>query len=132
MTDFKKNIKWAIMFLLLICICVFMLVIHGHLSQTAQTAQIMQNGEVIRTVDLQNVKEPYEFEIIAENGGTNTIRVENGKIGMIQASCPDKICVKQGFITNGVLPIVCLPNKLSVVITDENNDLDAMTGGINQ
>lgn len=102
------------------------------MGETAKTAQIIQDGQVIQTIDLQNVKEPYEFEITAKNGGHNTIRVENGKIGIIHASCPDKICVKQGFITNGTLPIVCLPNKLSVVVVNGNDELDAVTGGIMQ
>lgn len=127
MADFKKNLKWAIMFLLLIGISLIVLFIHKQSLGTAKTAQIIQNGEVIRTVDLRNVSEPYEFEIISENGGTNTVRVENGKIGIIHASCPDKICVKQGFIANGVLPIVCLPNKLSVVVTGGSIGLDAIT-----
>lgn len=129
MKNFKQNLKWVFVFLLLIIVSLFVLFIHRKFSETATTAQIIQDGEVIRTVDLQNVGEPYEFEITAKNGEKNTVRVENGKIGIIHASCPDKICVKQGFITNGVLPIVCLPNKLSVIITDGNNGVDAMTGG---
>ncbi len=132
MENLKQNLKWALVFLLLIIANLFVLFIHRQFFETAKTAQIIQDGEVIRAVDLQNVEEPYEFEITAKNGGKNTVRVENGKIGIIHASCPDKICVNQGFITNEVLPIVCLPNKLSIVITDDNNDLDAMTGGIAQ
>ena len=132
MENIKKNLKWACVFLLLIIICLFVSIIHSQLSETAKTAQILQDGQVIQTIDLQNVKEPYEFEIIAKNGGHNTIRVENGKIGIVHASCPDKICVKQGFSTNGTLPIVCLPNKLSVVIVNDNDGLDAVTGGIMQ
>lgn len=132
MENLKQNLKWALVFLLLIIVNLFVLFIHRRFFETATTAQIIQDGQVIQTIDLQNVKEPYEFEITAKNGGKNTVRVENGKIGIIHASCPDKICVNQGFITNGVLPIVCLPNKLSVVITDDNNNLDAMTGGIAQ
>ncbi len=130
MENTKKNLKWACVFLLLLIICLFVSVIHGQLSETAKTAQIMQYGKVVQTIDLQNIKEPHEFEITAINGGSNIIRVENVKIGIVHASCPDKICVKQGFITNGTLPIVCLPNKLSVVITNNNNELDAVTGGI--
>lgn len=109
-----------------------MLFVRGQFSDTAKTAQIIQNGEIIRTIDLQNIGEPYEFVISARNGGQNIVRVEPGKIGIIHASCPDKICVNQGFITNGALPIVCLPNKLFVVIVDDNDDLDAITGGIVQ
>ena len=132
MENIKKNLKWVCVFLLLIIISLLVLLIHERLGETAKTAQIIQDGQVIQTIDLQNVKEPYEFEITAKNGGHNTIRVENGKIGIIHASCPDKICVKQGFITNGTLPIVCLPNKLSVVVVDGNDELDAVTGGIMQ
>ena len=130
MENIQKNLKWACVFLLLIMLCLFISVIHNQLSETAKTAQILQDGQVIQTIELQNVKKPYEFEITVKNGGHNTIRVENGKIGIIHASCPDKICVKQGFITNGALPIVCLPNKLSIVIINDNDELDAVTGGI--
>ena len=132
MTEFKKNLKWALVFFLIIVICALVILLHNNSSKTAKTAEIIQNGEVIRTVDLQNVPEPYEFEVISPNGGYNTVRVEYGKIGIVHASCPDQICVKQGFIANGVLPVVCLPNRLSVVITDDSNDLDAVTGGITQ
>lgn len=132
MTELKKNLKWALAFLLLIIICALVILFHNNSSKIATTAQIIQNGEVIRTVDLQNVPKPYEFEVISPDGGYNTVRVEYGKIGIIHASCPDQICVKQGFIADGVLPVVCLPNKLSIAITDESNELDAVTGGITQ
>lgn len=132
MTEFKKNLKWALAFLLIIVICALVILLHNNSSKTAKTAEIIQNGEVIRIVDLQNVPKPYEFEVISPDGGYNTVRVEYGKIGIVHASCPDQICVKQGFIANGVLPVVCLPNRLSVVITDDSNDLDAVTGGITQ
>ncbi|MGN0106978.1 MAG: NusG domain II-containing protein [Hominilimicola sp.] len=132
MTEFKKNLKWALAFLLLIIICTLVILFHNNSSKTAKTAEIIQNGEVIRTVDLQNVPMPYEFEVISPDGGYNTVRVEYGKIGIIHASCPDQICVKQGFIADGVLPVVCLPNKLSVVITDDSSELDAVAGGITQ
>jgi len=132
MENIKQNLKWTCVFLLLIIISLLVLFIHKQPGETAKTAQIIQDGQVIQTIDLQNVKEPYELEITAKNGGHNTIRAENGKIGIIHASCPDKICVKQGFITNGTLPIVCLPNKLSVVIVNDNDELDAVTGGVTQ
>ena len=132
MESSKQNLKWILIFLLLIIVSLFVLFVRGQFSDTAKTAQIIQNGEIIRTIELQNIGEPYEFVISARNGGQNIIRVEPGKIGIIHASCPDKICVNQGFITNGALPIVCLPNKLSVVIVDDNDDLDAITGGIVQ
>lgn len=130
MTEFKKNLKWALAFFLIIVICALVIIFHKNSSKPAKTAKIIQDGKVIRTVELQNVPKPYEFEIISPDGGYNTIHVEYGKIGIVHASCPDKICVNQGLIDSGVLPVVCLPNKLSVVITDDSDELDAVTGGI--
>ncbi len=129
MTELRKNLKWGFVFFLLIIICLLVLCVSKYFRTSAKTADIIQNGEVIRTVNL-DVTKPYEFEVVSEDGGHNTIRVENGRIGVISADCPDKICVKQGFIDNGALPVVCLPHKLSVVITDKENDTDAVSGGI--
>lgn len=126
MTEFKKNLVWATVFILIIAISALVIFFHRSMSKTAKTAQILQNGKVVQTVDL-DVDEPYEFEIVSESGH-NTIRVENGKIGVVDADCPDKICVRQGFIDNGALPIVCLPHRLSVVITDNGSDIDAVSG----
>lgn len=80
MTNFKSNLKWATMFLLLIVICLSVLLIHKTFHDKAQTAQIIQDGNVIHTIDLTKVDMPYEFEVAAENGGTNVVRVECGKI----------------------------------------------------
>ncbi len=125
----RKNLKWAAVFLLIIAASIAVWFLHRSFAKPPKTAQILQNGVVIRTVDLENVAEPYEFELVSENGGHNTIRVENGRIGVVAADCPDKICVRQGFIESGVLPIVCLPHRLSVVITDEGG-VDAAAGGM--
>lgn len=130
MTDLKKNLIWAFVFLLIIVISAAVLVFHKTFSKPPKTAQILQNGEVIREIDLQSVTKPYELEFVSNDGGHNTVRVENGRIGVTESDCPDKICVRQGFISNGALPIICLPHKLSVVITDDDNSIDAVAGGI--
>lgn len=40
----------------------------------------------------------------------NTLEISGGKIRMKYADCPDKRCVKQGFVQN--MPIICMPNRL--------------------
>ncbi len=130
MTEIKQNLKWALVFLCIIAVSAATVLIYKGRSAAAKTAQIIQNGKIVRTVELTGVSEPYEFEIASDGGGSNTVRVENGKIGIVSATCPDKICVKQGFISTGALPIVCLPNKLSVVITEKDDEIDAVSGGV--
>jgi hypothetical protein len=125
MTYLKQNLKWALVFLAIVALCAALLVVHGMFLPKATYAQIFQDVEFIKTVELTNSE--YEFTVSSEDS-FNTIRVENGKIGVISASCPDKICVNQGFIDSGMVPIVCLPNKLSIVIKGAS-DTDAVVGG---
>ncbi len=93
----------------------------------ASAAEIVQDGNVIQTVDLSSVSEPYDITLRTEDGGYNTIHVEQGSIRVSEADCPDRLCVKQGEITNGIYPIVCLPHRLTVRIV-ENSGIDAVTG----
>lgn len=124
----KSNIKWIVIFIMLCIICAVIWLWRNHSTGNFKKAEIIQNGQVIRTIDLFAVTEPYEIVVEDGNGGLNTVRVENGRIAVSDANCPDKVCVNQGFIENGVVPIVCLPHKLVVSITGENEEYDAAVG----
>ena len=91
------------------------LYIYTHNSNST-TACIYQDGTLIKTIDLSSVTEPYTFEVTGENGAVNTISVRQGEIAVIEANCPDKVCVHMGYIKNDMLPITCLPNKLVIKI----------------
>lgn len=131
MTEFKKNALWAMLFFAVICISIAVIIVRSHSVKDGKTAKIIQDGSVVQTIDLEHAVSPYEFTVTNSRGGTNTIRVEKGRIAVTEASCPDKICVNRGFIDSGVFPITCLPNRLSVVIADTaaDNGIDAITGG---
>ena len=118
----KSNIKWIIIFAALCLICALILVVMGRRS--GERAEIIVDGEVVRTVELS---EDNEFDIELGGGEFNRIRVENGRIAVIDASCPDKLCVRQGYISGGGIPIVCLPHRLSVEVTG-GSGVDAVTG----
>ena len=60
--------------------------------------------------------------VITCDEGTNVVLLENGRISIVQADCPDKLCVEQGAITTGGVPIVCLPHKLYINITDDSGE----------
>ncbi len=78
----------------------------------AHTAVITLDGAVIREIDLLTA--PDETFTVESERGSNVIRVENGTIRVIEASCPDKICVNHGELVSEQLPIVCLPNRLVI------------------
>jgi len=61
--------------------------------------------------------------------GINTLQVRNGEIGMVWASCPDRLCVKTGFVSaNRVFPIICLPNRVEIRIINHKSEIDGVTG----
>jgi len=105
-------------------------VITFQLGQTSAThAFIYKNGELTDTVNIAEVTEP--FTITIEYGGSiNVIAVEFGRIRMLSADCPDGTCVRQGWISGGALPIVCLPNRVVVTLEggDDGSDVDAVVG----
>lgn len=92
------------------------------IGQTGKTAQITQNGKVIKTIHLDTVTEAYTFRVDGSNGAYNIIEVRPGEIGIVEASCPDDLCVKMGFIHSVGIPVTCLPNKLVIKIVADSED----------
>ncbi len=43
--------------------------------------------------------------------GEITLEVINGQIRMQKSSCPDQLCVRQGFLQEHEASIVCIPNE---------------------
>lgn len=85
------------------------------------TADIYQNGIRLESICLSTVTESYTITVTGNNGCVNTIEVRPGCIGITDASCPDKLCVHQGFINTSLLPITCLPNHLVIQIRKEKD-----------
>ena len=54
-------------------------------------------------------------------GSSNKIAIKDGKAYMSYADCPDKLCIKQGAIEKSGTPIVCLPNRVTVSISERKD-----------
>ena len=91
-----------------------------------KTAEVSSDGEIIAEISLRNIDSPYEYPI-EKDGHINILLVEEGKISMKLADCPDKLCVKQGAISTGAYPIVCLPNRIVVKINSDDSAADAVS-----
>lgn len=77
------------------------------------TVEIIQDSKVIREVDLSGVKETEIIKVEYE-GHYNIIEIEPKGIHIKEADCPDKTCVKMGYLKENALPIVCLPHRLMI------------------
>jgi len=91
-------------------------------GEEAPMAQIIRDGTVYRVVDLGTDQ---QFTVPCPDG-FNTVTVKDGKIAVTEASCPDQYCVRQGFC-NGGRAIVCLPNRLVIEFTGEQ-EIDGLVG----
>ena len=53
--------------------------------------------------------------------------ISEDSVKMESASCPDGLCVHQGAISDGLLPIGCLPNKVQIQIVEDNHEESSET-----
>ncbi|WP_152394989.1 NusG domain II-containing protein [Paenibacillus guangzhouensis] len=95
----------------------------------SKIAKITVDGKIFRTVEL--TAEPQEIKVETEDGHYNLLKVHDHGIEMIDADCPDKVCLTFGFITNPSQTIVCLPHRVLVEIEnnnpmDQGDDIDAV------
>ncbi|MEG2007172.1 MAG: NusG domain II-containing protein [Raoultibacter sp.] len=95
---------------------------------TPSKAVITKAGTIIKTIDLSQVDQPYTFRV-ADEYGYNDIAVEHGRIRVIEANCPDKVCVAFGWTQAAGTPIACLPHRLTITLEGGETDgkIDART-----
>ena len=111
-------------FLLLLAIMIFkgvvwmLYAIYG--VQGSGIVKVTVNGKVFGTYSL------YEEREVNIYGG-NVLRIHDGMADMIDADCPDRICVDHSCISKSQETIVCLPNKVIVeIVGGEHAKLDAV------
>ena len=86
---------------------------------TADTAVIKYDGMVVKEVSLK-----IDTEFSLEEDPTVKFRVENGAISFVDATCPDKICERTGFISKTGQTAVCLPKKTVLHLKGADNEID--------
>lgn len=117
----RRSRVWIAALAAVCLVCAAAFIIMGKLN-TGTVAVVRLDGEELFRVDLAKVTESYDYELDTEFGH-NTIHIEPGAISVSAADCPDQVCVRQGAITQGGVPIICMPHHLSVRI--EGGGIDA-------
>lgn len=88
------------------------------------TVRIKSGGEVVYTLDLS--VEPDRCFDVKCGGGVNTVEIKGGKIRVKAADCPDKTCVRMGWLESAAAPIVCLPHGLIIEFAEDGGEVDAV------
>jgi len=74
-----------------------------------------------------SLAENITIDIIGYTGGYNRLEIKDGTADVIEASCPDKLCVHQSKISRAGETIVCLPNRIVIkIVGGEKTLLDAV------
>lgn len=125
--NFNGKKKYQIIFVaIILVICLGVIYILNNKKVNNPEAVIYKNGEVVKRIDLSNIKESYEFTI--EDGEHfNTIKVDEEGVSIVEASCTDKVCIERGSIKDELLPITCIPNKIIIKIQEaEESSIDSV------
>lgn len=121
----KSTRFWLLILgVLLLAGVIGMVFVHSH-RQTGAAVQVIQNGQVTDTLFL-NQNGTFRYE--SANGGYNIVEIRDGRVSVIEASCPDQICVRHGPTDQTADPIVCLPNKLVVRVLPPEGEADQLDG----
>lgn len=109
----KKRNEWILIAGLLILSATSFAAMRPAHPEPAAKVQISVDGTVIRELPLS---QDADLTLESQNGGTNHLVIKDGKASVTEASCPDKICVRQGEVSESGQTIVCLPNKVVITI----------------
>ncbi|QGU93873.1 NusG domain II-containing protein [Clostridium bovifaecis] len=91
-------------------------------------AEIKVEGKLYKKVSLDKSKKKQTIDI--KTGlGENIVEVENGGVRIIDADCPDEICIKDGFKDKPGDVLVCLPHKVVIEIkgVSDNSKVDIIS-----
>ena len=117
-----------------VLVCAIIYAVLRLASADNAAAQILTDGEVFAVIDLNDYTDGKSTTITVPSeysGGENVIEVSGGRIRVISASCPDKVCISQGERGIGCdnsAPVTCLPNRLTIVTDDGGRSADAAAG----
>lgn len=123
MMKIKLQKKDIILIILIVCIALLAFLAHQVIgSDGAGKVTVKVNGKLEGTYSLS---EDQEIKI---NGGTNVLQIKNGKADMVEADCPDQLCVHQRAVSRQGESIICLPNKVVIEVeSSESSQIDAVT-----
>lgn len=122
-----KGDKVLIVFVILLAMVSTLFIRRQAFSSTGKYISVQVNGKEIKKIIFDRKIIGNTIPVQTEYG-YNLIEIGDEKVRVIEADCPDKIDVKQGYISRIGETIVCLPNKMVVEIKglDKDTEIDIM------
>lgn len=123
----KETPPWVLGGILLLTACLCVGAIALKQNSQGDLGQIHQSGALVAEAILSEVTSPYEI-ILEDQGRYNRISVTAEGIAVLEANCPDQVCVLQGYQNQS--PILCLPHQVIISFSTELQWEGAEGGGL--
>ncbi|MCL2772085.1 MAG: NusG domain II-containing protein [Oscillospiraceae bacterium] len=113
----RDLLLFAVLIIIAIIIAIIYYMIAGH-AYDGVVCEISVDGKVVQTVDLS---EP-DCEFTLPQNKNIRFSVKNHAIAFIASDCPDKICIRTGYINQVGQTAACLPNRVIIRIAAANGE----------
>jgi hypothetical protein len=115
-----------VLLLLLLCISCSGFLLTKEVLSRASGVSVEIDGKVRYRYSLDTDRKVY----VEGSHGHLTVEIKDREVRVIDASCPNKLCERQGWIKSGA--IICLPSRISVAVRGPERSRggrpDAITG----
>lgn len=106
----RRN-DWLLLGSVMTAACI-MLFVYRLITTEGAYAAVVQEGV---TTELYPLSENLEV-VIETPYGNNTLCIQDGAAFIMQADCPDKLCMKQKKISQNGESLICLPHRLVIQV----------------
>lgn len=74
-----------------------------------------------------SLSKPAQFTVVGANGLSVTVQIEAGRVRVLHSDCPDRLCVRSGWLSQNGQASVCVPAAVSVRVVGGNTTVDGVT-----
>ena len=109
-----------------VIILIFILLVEYGFFQRHSTKVVVirSDGKIVKELP---INKDAVFEVKSKEGHL-FVEIKNGKVRVTNSTCKDKLCEKEGWISNVGESIICLPNRISISIIGKNGEkIDTVT-----
>ncbi len=119
-----RPLDWVVLLIITSVCLASLFAARASTARASDTVTVEVEGRAVYRLSL--LKDS-EVDVKGPLGITHVV-IKNRRIRVTDSPCPEKICVRQGWINRGA--IVCVPNRVVITIGTDKKDgsLDAITG----
>lgn len=124
----KKNRNDMALIALLLAVTLGLFVFQAFRGEKGSRVIIRQDGQILYELSLLENRTGKDALRLESEEGTNLLVIEDGKAYILEADCPDKLCVKQRAVSRQGESLICLPHRLVITVeSEEESGIDAVT-----